>query len=45
MKIHTIHEYYIPILDISQGRRETILPDTPDDYSKLYTGKNIIYII
>jgi serine/threonine protein kinase len=27
------------IYDISQGRRETIIPDTPNDYSNLYTGK------
>jgi hypothetical protein len=25
--------------EISQGRRETIVPDTPDDYSNLYIGK------
>jgi serine/threonine protein kinase len=24
---------------ISQGKRETTIPDTPDDYVKLYTGK------
>ena len=27
------------ILDISQGLRETIVPDTPEDYVKIYTGK------
>ena len=26
-------------LQILQGRRETIVPDTPIDYSNLYTGK------
>jgi serine/threonine protein kinase len=25
--------------EISQGRREEIIPDTPNDYSNLYTGK------
>ena len=29
------------ITGILQGRREAIVPDTPDDYAKLYTGKNI----
>ncbi len=28
-------------LDILQGRRETTVPDTPDDYAKLYNGKYI----
>ena len=27
------------IFDISQGQREKIIPDTPNDYAKLYTGK------
>ena len=27
------------IYDISQGQREEIIPDTPNDYAKLYTGK------
>ena len=27
------------ILDISQGLRETIVPDTPEDYVKIYTSK------
>ena len=27
------------ILQISQGRREVIVPDTPEDYFNLYTGK------
>ena len=26
-------------LDISQGLRETIVPDTPEDYVKIYTSK------
>ena len=26
-------------LDISQGLRETIVPDTPEDYVKVYTSK------
>ena len=31
------------IIEISQGRRETIVPDTPDDYAKLYTGIYNLY--
>ena len=27
------------ILKISQGAREDPIPDTPEDYRKLYTGK------
>jgi serine/threonine protein kinase len=27
------------ILDISQGLRETIVPDTPEEYVKIYTSK------
>ncbi len=27
------------VLDISQGLRETIVPDTPEDYVKIYTSK------
>ena len=27
------------ICNISQGRRETTIPDTPADYANLYTGK------
>ena len=27
-------------LEISQGLRETVVPDTPTDYSNLYTGKS-----
>ncbi len=27
------------VLKISQGLRETTVPDTPDDYAKLYIGK------
>ena len=33
---------------ISQGRREKIIPDTPNDYAKLYTGNydfNILNIL
>jgi serine/threonine protein kinase len=26
-------------LEISQGLRETIVPDTPDEYVKIYTSK------
>ena len=26
------------ILEISQGLRETVIPDTPEDYVKIYTG-------
>ncbi len=34
-------ELYIGlVIEISQGCRETTVPDTPDDYSKLYKGKN-----
>ena len=29
------------IYGISQGRRETTIPDTPADYANLYTGKLI----
>ena len=28
---------------ISQGRRETTIPDTPADYANLYTGKYSVY--
>ena len=34
------------IYDISQGKREEIIPDTPNDYAKLYTGNydfNTVY--
>jgi serine/threonine protein kinase len=27
------------IYDISQGLRETVVPDTPDEYVKIYTSK------
>ncbi len=27
------------ILDISQGLRETVVPDTPEGYVKIYTSK------
>jgi hypothetical protein len=27
------------ILEISNGLRETIIPDTPEDYIKIYTSK------
>src|SRR5438045_3487558 len=30
---------------ISQGRRETTIPDTPNDYANLYTGKYDIIIL
>src|ERR1043166_6466357 len=30
------------IMDILQGVRETPVPNTPDDYVKIYTGKYII---
>ena len=38
------------ILEISQGLRETPIPNTPEDYVNLYTGKyylnsTIIYIV
>ena len=36
------------IYDISQGQREEIVPDTPNDYAKLYTGKynfNIWFVL
>jgi serine/threonine protein kinase len=29
---------------ITQGRREEIIPDTPNDYSILYTGKYDVYV-
>ena len=29
---------------ISQGRREAVIPDTPNDYANLYTGKYKILI-
>jgi hypothetical protein len=28
------------VLQILQGYRETIVPDTPPDYSNIYTGKH-----
>ena len=31
------------IYGISQGRRETTIPDTPADYANLYTGKYPAY--
>ena len=31
------------IYEISQGRRETTIPDTPADYANLYTGKYSVY--
>ena len=31
------------IYGISQGRRETTVPDTPVDYVNLYTGKYSVY--
>jgi hypothetical protein len=27
------------VLEISQGLRETVIPDTPDEYVKIYTSK------
>ena len=30
---------------ISQGRRETTIPDTPNDYANLYIGKYDIIIL
>ena len=36
------------IYDISQGQREEIIPNTPNDYAKLYTGKynfNIWFVL
>ena len=33
-------EYDISLaLEISQGLRETVVPDTPEDYVKIYTSK------
>ena len=43
---HTEGSYDIALaLDISQGHRETTVPDTPDDYAKLYIGKYILNLI
>ena len=37
---HTEEPYDIGLaLEISQGLREKTVPDTPDDYAKLYIGK------
>ena len=34
------------IYEISQGRREVIVPDTPNGYSDLYTGNyNFIFLV
>jgi len=36
------------IYDISQGQREEIIPDTPNDYAKLYTGNcnfNVLFVL
>jgi hypothetical protein len=32
-------QYDSLILEISQGLRETVVPDTPDEYVKIYTSK------
>ena len=31
--------YYSQIVQISKGRREAPIPNTPEDYIKIYTGK------
>ena len=37
---HTEGSYDIALaLDISQGHRETVVPDTPDEYVKIYTSE------
>ena len=33
------------ILEISQGLRETPIPNTPEDYVKLYTGKYKLFFM
>ncbi|CAB4438099.1 unnamed protein product [Rhizophagus irregularis] len=36
--LHSREQYDIGLaLDISQGYRETVVPDTPDEYAKIYT--------
>jgi hypothetical protein len=30
------------MFDISQGLRETVVPDTPEEYVKIYTSKQIL---
>ncbi|GBC22427.2 kinase-like domain-containing protein [Rhizophagus irregularis DAOM 181602=DAOM 197198] len=36
--LHSCEQYDIGLaLDISQGHRETVVPDTPDEYVKIYT--------
>ena len=43
---HTERPYDIGLaLEILQGRREKTVPDTPDDYAKLYIGKYILNLI
>jgi hypothetical protein len=36
---YEVSNEYALIVNISQGHRETIIPDTPIEYAKLYTGK------